>query len=550
MKSGVRIETLAKRWLDRTVEFDPVGATYMGIHKGDRLMPDGTLRAAVREIAEHRKLLADFLHIPSAGLSREQKIDRELAIQTLRQRLFRYEVLQQWKSMPEAAFVVGDSLYPFLVRDFAPMKTKMKSVLARMRAIPRYVEQTKERLTDPVRVWVETAIRILAGTHSLVSLVLDAGRGALGAKDRAALAKAAEGVRSSINSFVRWLEKDVLPRSRDEFAIGPKNFATLIRLRRLGLTPAEILEFGQRQLRIAKEKIAETARLIDPSATVEQVRARVRAKCPATFAEAVTAVRTACAEARRFVVERGFASVPDNESLEIVETPEFIRPLIPFGAYMSPGRFEKKQGGLYFVTPVPDGSAAMEEHNYAALKNMSVHEAYPGHHLQLVCANRNESLVRVFADGMELCEGWAHYCEERVKEMGFDDTPEARLVQLIDVAWRAARIVIDVKLSSGEMGFDEAVVFLSEHTGIEREPARVEVTRYTMSPGYQLSYLLGREMVKDFRRELERKLGSGFSERRFHDAILYSGTLPMNIMRKEVVRRLKCPGKSRMIAAL
>ncbi|MDQ7778731.1 MAG: DUF885 domain-containing protein [Planctomycetota bacterium] len=539
MKSGARIETLAKRWLDRTVEFDPVGATYLGIHKGDGLMPDGTQRAVLREIAEDRKLCADFRRVPSAGLSPEQKIDRELAIQTLKLRLFRYEVLQQWKSMPEAAFVVGDSLYPFMVRDFAPMKSRLRSALARMRAIPRYVEQTKERLTAPVKVWVETAIRILAGTHSLVALVVDAGRGVFGARDQSALARAAEGVRSSMNSFVSWLEKDVLPRAREEFAIGPKNFANLTRLRRLGLTPAEIFEFGERQLKSAKEKIAETARLIDPSASVEQVRARVRAKCPATFKEAINAVRGACAEAKRFVVEHGFASVPDDESLEIVETPEFIRPLIPFGAYMSPGRFDKKQAGLYFVTPVPDGSVAMQEHNYAALKNMSVHEAYPGHHLQLVCANRNESLVRVFADGMELCEGWAHYCEERVKELGFDDTPEARLVQLIDVAWRAARIVIDVKLSSGEMGFDEAVAFLSEQTGIEREPARVEVTRYTMSPGYQLSYLLGREMVKDFRRELERKLGSDFSERQFHDAILYAGTLPMNIMRKEVARRLK-----------
>jgi uncharacterized protein (DUF885 family) len=221
----------------------------------------------------------------------------------------------------------------------------------------------------------------------------------------------------------------------------------------------------------------------------------------------------------------------------VLPTPSYLRHTHPFAAYFQPAKFDREQLGIYIITP-PKTRAQLEKHNYAAILNTSVHEAYPGHHLQLVCANKNPSLIRVLSHASEFVEGWAHYCEELMRELGFADTPEIRFIQTQDMIWRAARIVIDVKLSCGLMSFHEAVRFLTSQTGMSRESAIAEVKRYTKSPGYQLSYLLGKHMLKRLRDELRQKLRERFDERKFHDTLLYAGCLPLKYIREIAIRKL------------
>jgi uncharacterized protein (DUF885 family) len=170
---------------------------------------------------------------------------------------------------------------------------------------------------------------------------------------------------------------------------------------------------------------------------------------------------------------------------------------------------------------------------------MSVHEGYPGHHLQFVSAHRNPSPIRAaMANGTELIEGWAHYCEEEVKNRGFDDSPPARFVQTEDMIWRAARIVIDVELSSGRMTFADAVDMLRNDAGMDRQSAEAEVKRYTMTPGYQLSYLFGKKMILELKKWASRKMGKTFTDAFFHDAILNAGSLPIALMKRELEWRI------------
>jgi len=104
----------------------------------------------------------------------------------------------------------------------------------------------------------------------------------------------------------------------------------------------------------------------------------------------------------------------------------------------------------------------------------------------------------------------------------------------VDMIWRAARILVDIRLSRGDMGYEEAIIMLQEITGFDRPPCQIEVDRYTFTPGYQLSYLVGKKMIMDLRDELEKKLGADFSPRKFHDSMLYAGTLPFNYIKKVV----------------
>jgi uncharacterized protein (DUF885 family) len=174
----------------------------------------------------------------------------------------------------------------------------------------------------------------------------------------------------------------------------------------------------------------------------------------------------------------------------------------------------------------------MREHNRASISNTSVHEAYPGHHLQLSAAVTNPSLVRLFSGAPEFAEGWAFYCERMMKEQGFDDTPKGWYIVHTDAIWRATRIILDVQLHRGVIGFDDAVDRLVAETGFERPAALAEIKRYTSTPTYQLSYLFGRHMIERLKRDIERQWGPDFELRRFHDTLLYGGTMPVSYARR------------------
>jgi uncharacterized protein (DUF885 family) len=206
-----------------------------------------------------------------------------------------------------------------------------------------------------------------------------------------------------------------------------------------------------------------------------------------------------------------------------------------------PGFFEKIQEGMFFVTPVEEGADAeaaekkLRGHPLADIPVTALHEAYPGHHLQLVVANTLKSTPRKLGAFLSslFIEGWAFYCEELMEQLGFIDQPIQKLARLQAQIWRASRIIIDSSLHTGKMTVEEAVDFLVERAGLERDDAQVEVNRYTLSPTQPQCYLMGKlqilEIVADYK-----KAYPDASLRQMHDAILQSGSLPPRLMRQSL----------------
>jgi uncharacterized protein (DUF885 family) len=237
--------------------------------------------------------------------------------------------------------------------------------------------------------------------------------------------------------------------------------------------------------------------------------------------------------ARTHIIEHGIATMPPGEQISVIPTPDYLRTVIPFAAYFEPPKFDKHPSGIYIVTPsVRDDPNAMREHNYASISNTSVHEAYPGHHLQLSAATRHPSLVRLLVDAPEFVEGWGMYSEQMMREQGFDDGPEFLLAMHTDAIWRACRIILDVRMHRGELSVEEATAMLIEHTGFEHANAQAEVFRYTYTPTYQLSYLLGKVLLLQLRTDEQHRLGERFSLMRFHDTLLNNGSLPISFHRR------------------
>ncbi len=533
------VDVLAREIFDWYLEHEPVFATHMGIHEYDHLMPDGRRKARLDEIRAEKAFKAKAEAIPPRGLSTSRTIDLAALRNMLNVGLFEDEELRFWESRPTAASVVGDALFSLFMRDFAPLPERLRSITERLERATKYVDQTKERITRPVTLWTEIGIEAAQRTPMFLEVIEGTAKEALPPSDFTRLREASARTKESLASYARWLQKEVLPKGTQATGIGAARFRKLVRLRELGLTVEQVYVIGQRMLLDSKRQLRALADEIQPGASVKEASEVVKSDHPAAFPEALAYTETVMREARQFVIDHDLMTVPPYEELKVIETPAYMRHVIPFAAYSSPGKFEKKQQGLYMVTPVEDKPEMLREHNYAGVRNTAVHEAYPGHHLQLACSNLNPSLARALVQAVESIEGWAHYCEDMMKQAGFADDARTRFVQIQDQVWRACRIIIDVDLHCGRMTFDEAVDMLVREAGMERAGAVAEVKRYTYNPAYQLSYLIGKHLILKLKADVRRGRGKAYTDKFFHDTYLYAGSLPMKYMRRLFELKLK-----------
>jgi len=430
-------------------------------------------------------------------------------------------------------------VFLLLMKDFAPFRVRMKGILGRLREIPRVLRQGKENLVPEKvpPVWAEVALEgakrgiilfrlvvplLALRTPLLFPRVLQASR------------KAA----AALRDYIAFLEREILPQAKGDFAVGKDLFEELLREDHLlDYSADDLLELGWKLFRDTQVQMETLAKKIVPGKTAREIIEEAKNHHP-NPGELLSVYRREMEKVRRYVVDKEIVTIPDGESLKIRATPPSMRPVIPYAAYMMPGPLEKKQEGIFLVTPVDRRGPrkAREEklrgHNYAKIPVTALHEAYPGHHLQLVYANRHtKSLPRKLGSALSslFVEGWAFYCEELLEELGYIKEPVQKLARLQDQLWRAARIILDVSLHTGKMTVEEGIQFLMEKVGLERSNAQAEVRRYTSSPTQPMSYLIGKlEILKVI---AEYKLRNPkASHREMHDAILSCGSLPPKLL--------------------
>jgi uncharacterized protein (DUF885 family) len=512
----------------------PIYATYLGIHDYDDQLGDASRDGVEHDIAEAHRQLTELQALDTAGLSESVRFERELAIHNLRRELFDSEVHRVWERRSTAMDGVGDALFSLFARDFAPLAERLDSITQRLEAVPAFLEQHKTRATAPqVRLWQELEIDSGEQMPFLFDEIKAAGHGVLDEKAQLRLDKAVETAAVATVAYTEAI-KSTMGSTVERWALGTADYDQLVGLRAFdGLDASQILEIGEQQLAFNKAARVDDARHIDPTVPEPAVVDRVKSNHPATFEEALESYKDAMMRARAHIVEHDIATLPPGETISVIPTPEYLRTVIPFAAYFEPPKFDKHPSGIYIVTPsVGNDPNAMREHNYASISNTSVHEAYPGHHLQLSSAIGHPSLVRLATDAPEFVEGWGMYSEQMMREQGFDSGPEFLLAMHTDAIWRACRIILDVRMHRGEMTVQEGTAFLIEHTGFERANAQAEVFRYTYTPTYQLSYLLGKVLLLGLRADEQKRLGDRFSLKAFHNTLLRNGSLPISFQRR------------------
>lgn len=533
MSSTEEFDTLVNDLFKYIMKQNPIYASYMGLHQLDGELPEGSRKSYLNEIKNMKHFLSLFKSFPINELSKDKSLDHELAIHGIQLELFEAESLRFWESFPEGVNNIGDALFPLITKNYAPIETRFKSILQRIEKAPIFLEENKSRIKKPIKLWMEIALESSKNLPIFLYTIISIARS--NQLNTIRLEKAVKDLCDCLKDFEEWISLEMIPISQEEYTIGQEKFDNLLQLRGLDMNCSDILTFGEISMQKEKQNLEKISRKIDPLASTQNVKDKIKSKHPKNFEEALNVVKQTIKDAKQFVINNNYATIPEGEDLLVIETPIYLKHLVPFAAYFSPARFEKNKVGIYITTRHEDKDNLLTELNYASIANTAVHEGYPGHHLQLTHNALNPSLIRALFSGTEFIEGWAHYCEEEMQNLGWRNSLETQFMNTVDLIWRTARIIIDVKISTNEISFENAVNMLVIETGMAKSAALAEVKRYTYTPGYQLSYYLGKHLIKNLRNDAKKLWGNQFTNRRFHDLLLSSGGMPIKFLKKTLI---------------
>src|SRR6266446_3910969 len=517
---------IERSYFDLRWHLDPVGATQAGVKTYDDRYGRFSPSALAPHLAALKSISAALEETTTAEL--EDEIDRTALLNEIRVTLRRFEGERPQAKNPAfwLSHLLG-GLHFLLGRRDRTAEERAASLAGRLEDVPRLLDDARVALVEPVRVFVETALRVNEGG---LSLVREVGAG-LGERVAAAADAAAAAMAAFAHDLERWLEG-----ASDQFALGEDDFNFHLHYEHsLRDTAPELWRYGLHLKEELEADLGARAARLDRGKGWQDVADRLRADHPPASG-LVDAYAVEMARARDFVASRGLAPIPDAP-LDVVPTPAFMRPVIPFAAYDPPGAYSRDRTGWFYVT-LPDPALPpsvqeriLRDHCRYELGVTALHEGYPGHHLHLVHAQQQPSDTRKVVWTPLTVEGWAFYCEDMMGEEGFYRSEEEQFFQRVHLLWRAARILLDVGLHTRGMTFEQAVEYLTTHLRVDRANAEAEVRRYCAEPAYPLCYAVGRREILELRKDFRAAQGKAFTLRRFHDALLRYGGLPVTLIR-------------------
>ena len=528
------VDDLCRSYLDLKYHFDPAAASSAGLVSHDARLGRFDAETTREHLSALRAVAGAIEELESDDLQAE--IDRTALLGEIRSSAFRLE--HERPHVRNPAFWLShvfQGLYAILSRRNGAIAGRAPAALERLRAIPGFLATARDSLDEPPAVFVDTALGMLGGGGELV-VQLVAALDPEVPKLRADFQDAAGKALEALKRFGTALRGEIEPAADPHaFAVGEEQFSRRLHHEHALVAGApELWRYGLHLQEETEAELAALASRLDGGSWREIVE-ELRGDAPEP--EALLGVyRAELDRAHAFVADRDLVSVP-RDPVDVVPTPGFMLALVPFAAYEPPPIFLSHQTGRFYVTPPDPGSPPetlarqRRGHCRHAIPAMVAHEAYPGHHLQLVTAQGLASEVRRHVWTPVMVEGWALYCEQLMDEAGYYEEDEARLFRLVNLLWRAIRIVLDVGLHTRGMSPAEAVDYMVEHLPIERASAEAEVRRYCAWPTYQLCYAVGRRELLRLREAYQERAGGDFSHRRFHDELLAYGGLPVSLAR-------------------
>ena len=529
----------------------PIHATEAGNHEHDSDWPDLTDAGRDERLAWLNDIRSTLEGVEN--LTRDEEIDRRVLLATIDEARFDEEDLDELSWSPIVySYLLGGGLFSLLSREFAPLAERLASAAGRMEGIPAALDAARANLESGrgravSGFHVEKAIQTVPGVADLCRTAVDMAKDADEAT-RERVAAAAETAIAAVEAFTSWLRDDLLPTADGDFRLGRELYERKFQhALKATISPAELEQRAATAYHDVRAEMLQLARELwptwigdepmpdDPDVLTRRVLDAIGADHP----QADELLDFCTAEHERilaFVRERDLIGLPDDP-LQIIWTPPFLR---AFGGAMliPPGPLDKGLDSFFAITPPPESwtdeqvESMLRENNARSLKVLTIHEATPGHYLQLAWSNRCESLPRaVFGSGV-FAEGWAVYVTQVMMDVGYADDDPALLLAHWKYYLRAVtNTLMDIRIHSGSMTEEEAMSMMVDGGFQERSEASEKWNRARLSSTQLCSYFLGGAEMTELEREARRRSGDDFVWRPFLESVISHGTPPMPIIR-------------------
>lgn len=550
-QADAAFQALGQRFIASSMRLSPVEATALGIHDHDHRLPDVTAAGRAARVAEWTAILTELGRINPAVLSRDNQVDYAILRNELQYRIFANDRLQEWAWNPLSYNdIAGGALYSLAARDFAPWDVRLKAATARMEAIPAMLAESRRQLV-PARVpliYAQTVARQNAGIVEIAETMLLPQAGVLAPADRARFDAALTGLKAGVAEHQKWLDEVLVPQAKGDFRLGAPLYDRKMKFALMSDLTRPVLK--ARALKAKADIRAEMyalARQVLPGQlparpTPAQQQAGIEAALKLSYAkkpprdQLEQRARETTEQATAFVREKGFIRMPDGP-VRIITMPKFQQGVAV--AYNDPpGPFEKGQQNFYAVSPIPDdwtdeqADSFLTEYNEYMIHDLSIHEAMPGHYLQLDHSNRADNPLRAMLWSGPFVEGWAVYAEGVMKDEGYlNHDPLFKLTVLKMRLRSVTNTLLDIGIHTEGMTRDQAMDLMQNGAFQAEREAAGKWVRANLSSVQLLSYYTGYEEHRMLRAEAEKRWGKGFTLRRYHDTVLGFGSPPVKYAR-------------------
>jgi uncharacterized protein (DUF885 family) len=537
--SAANLDKLITDYVYGALSQSPSASTQSGLHeyrgaKLDEMLDDYSPAAIERQ----RKELAEFQSrvnvFANARLDKEQQADLDIIKNNLASSALEFDTIQSYKHNPTIYVeLIGNALFSEFVLEYAPKEVRMQHITRRIEKIPALLEQAKTQLVDSPEIWNRVAREENDGNVALIDKTL---RAAIPAGQKAAYDDAASKAIEALKSFSAYLKNDLSKKTSD-WRLGKEKYAKKFALVIAnGKTPEETLAAAEADLKTTREAMAKLA----APQTVEQALADI-AKQHSTPATYMDKARETLAQATAFVKEKDLVTLPPRGNLQVIETPEFMRGIYAVAGFNPAPALQPELGAFYWVTPIPKDwpkeriDSKLREYNDFGITEITIHEAMPGHYVQLEVANDvqppSRRLLRNLWGNGPYVEGWAFYTQQMMDEAGYLNGSKAlRLTFYKQVLRALANAILDIRLQTMGMTDQQALDLMMKDTYQEKEEATAKLQRAQLSSCQLPTYYAGWKGWQEVRERYKQRNGTSYSLKTFHDAALSKSAVPLPVL--------------------
>ena len=528
------------RYLDDWARRHPSIAAGNGIHDHDGRLDDFSAAGIAAEIAALKRDGAALRAFDERRLTRDERVDRRILLGVIDGWLLEQETLQNWRRNPMLyASALADGVHNLMTMESNPAPVRMRRIISKLGKVPAFLDAARANIPNPPKLFAERGVSMMRGARDMLGRDLDL---AFAAEPNAALRdslrRAADAAIPLIDTYIRHLEHSLIPTANGDFVVGAANLSRRYLAEELIDTPlAEMVAIGERELARSQAEFRAAAGKLAPGRDPVAVWQEVRRDHP-PMGGVVAATRVVVDSLTAFVAAKGIATLPPNERVIVEAAKPFDLGFASMHA--SPPLEKTPVKSIYYITDAQPGLAPaerdawLERYNYASLSNTSAHEAMPGHWLHSTYMRRTPGKVRRIWIGLNPFpqpssgqDGWAHYAEQMILDEGYrNGDPKLRLAQVSDALTRICRLLSGIRVHTREWTLDDAQRCFERDAYVAAPAAKREAERATYDPTYG-GYFLGKRGILKLRADYERRMGTRFSLREFHERVMSNGIAPI-----------------------